>query len=192
MDEAKAENPYAPYNTALQSVAPEQQMNNLVLKLQQLYLAPGWCVSHLQLKGGRYQAQMTAQGGNLELLSQWSQRNHYEFSVLPTGPLLTATSDLPSRSNPSHVIDLQTTVMRVVDRVNLILRSEQSVHVGATQHYGRAKQAQLNVEVTNISPGLLDLVGQELKQLPVVLSNVDITVSNGFISGTIQLSVWGS
>ena len=188
----KRVNPYAQYETVLKSVAPDQQLNDIALKLQQLYFVPGWHVSHLESDGKLYVAQMVAEGGDLELLSQWSKQHHYDFKITPSGPQLQLRSNLKSRENAQEVLPLQSTVLRVIDSINIILRNDKSVEVGETQLYGTTKQTRLTVTLSNISPEVLDLVGQTLKDLPIVLSHVDINVDSGFISGNIQLSVWGS
>ncbi|MCH9744961.1 MAG: hypothetical protein K0U29_08550 [Gammaproteobacteria bacterium] len=190
--QAKPANPYAQYDAVLQSVAPDVQLHDIVMKLQQLYLVPGWHISHMQMDGESYQVQMVPDGGDLELLSQWSKQHYFNFKITPTGPMLSVVNHLKPRNKPQRVFPLQSSVLRIMDRINLILRNNNSVEVGDSQWYGKTKETRLTITLSNISPELLDLVGQELKNTPTVLSHIDINVDSGFISGTIQLSVWGS
>lgn len=183
---------YASYENAMHSEAPDEQIHALATKVEQLYLVPGWRLRSMHFNGKHYEIIMKPDGGDLSLLSQWANQYGYHFEMTPGGAQLGLDAHVVTRFRApiEPIQNLQPILLHLIDRINLILR-QPSVDVSSQTLHGKAKQTHLVIRMNDISPDLLDLLGQELKGLPVTLSQVRLEIESGFIRGTIDVSVWG-
>lgn len=178
------------YDLALSSPAPTALINELTKKIEQLYLIPGWNAAHITFNGGKYRVDMHSQGGDLWYLTDWAKQHYYELRMTSDGAELTLESHLKKRDLHKHYPDMQSAVDTFVERMRQVLTAT-AVHVGASQQYGLMQETRFTLDLNKLSPDLLDLIGQELEDLPLSLSSIDLRLQDGLIDGKIQLSVWG-
>jgi len=186
-----AQDPFAGYRHALMTVAPDRQLHEIVNVIDQLYLVPGWQPHALHFSKHHYRVLLSPAGGELGNLSEWASKYHYQFAMTAAGPQLAFTSYLPARMEPTQLYRNQNVLTVLVDEIDQLL-SHHAVALSDTKQYGQVEKTSISIELKEVSPALLDLVGTQLKGLPVTLSAVDLNFQQDLINGTIQLSVWGS
>lgn len=184
-------NPLMAYEKAMLTPAPAQQLSELLAHINALYFAPGWQAKQIQFDGEKYLISLDSDGGDLSLLSKWARGNEYEFSMRSTGAQLQRKSIIEARKIVVKEYPLEKVAAALVDEVDALLQ-EKSIDVSETKMIDGMKQMNLTINLKNVSPDVLDLVGRELVDLPLALSQIDVTLQSGLINGSIQLSLWGT
>lgn len=179
-----------PFEKALTSPNPAILISELSQKIDELYLMPGWKVLDLNLKGDEFEVRLQSEGGSLWYLSQWAKQHYYQLNILPDGAMLKFTSFAKKRKMPKYVSSADTSLDQFLQRMQRVL-VDNSIHVEGKQKQGGVTETQMTLDLKSLSPDLLVLIGQELNDLPVSLSSVNMHLNNGLIDGKIQLSLWG-
>lgn len=184
-------NAFQNYQLALSSPNPTAVIDELAQKIDQIYLIPGWKAVSIVFDHGKYQVDMHSEGGNLWYLTDWAKQHYYDLRMTPRGALLTLDSHLKKRKAPQHYPLSQKVVSQFEKRLSEILTSD-AVHVEESLPQGNMQETKFTLELKELSPDLLDLVGRELEDLPLSLSSIHIHLEDGLIDGQIQLSLWGT
>jgi hypothetical protein len=178
------------YEVALASPGPSAVVDELAGKIDQIYLIPGWNAAHITFNGGKYRVDMHSQGGDLWYLTDWAKQHYYELRMTPGGAELTLESHVKKRDLPKEYPNMQSAVDTFVMRMKQVL-ADGAIHVDSSHQSGLLQETKFTLDLKELSPDLLDLVGQELEDLPLSLSSIDLRLQDGLIDGKIQLSVWG-
>jgi hypothetical protein len=67
-----------------------------------------------------------------------------------------------------------------------------SVQINNTQSNTVFNQTSLTISFKNVSSSILELMGKNLSDLPVVLTSFTASLANGLYTGNIQLNVVGN
>jgi hypothetical protein len=178
------------YEVALMTPSPTKMITELGDKIDQLYLIPGWEAAHITFNGEKYQVDMRSHGGDLWYLTDWAKQHYYDLRITSSGAKLTLESHLKKRSLPQKYPNMQMAAETFMARMKQVLTTG-AVHVDSSGQHGGMQVTKFTLDLTELSPDLLDLIGQELEDLPLSLSSVDLRLQNGLIDGKIQLSLWG-
>ncbi len=178
------------YEDAMLLPSPESVIDELTQKIGEFYLIPGWEVDTIQVSNQEYVIDLQAHEGSFIYLTDWAKRHYYDFHITPEGVQLKLRSTLPHRQVPGQLNNLQIMLDELMDRMRKIL-ADDAIHVLSTQSHGTLQETRLMIHLDALSPDVLDLVGQELNDLPVSLSSVDLHFKQELIDGKIYLSVWG-
>lgn len=182
--------PFFALYSALKSPAPDQQLQELSNTIQHIYLMPAWGASKIRFDHGQYRIEVDVPTGGLELLAQWAKDNHFNYRIIPQGMELSVTSYLKPRTKPDEIYDTQKIMEYLIDHLDNLL-AKRSVQIDGTEEKGSTKVVQLSVNMSKVSPEIIELIGEEFKNLPIVINSMDLQLNAGLIEGTIQLSVWG-
>ncbi len=178
------------YEIALSSPRPSAIFDELAKKIDQLYLIPGWYAARITFSGDKYHVGMRSQGGDLWYLTDWAKQHYYDLRITTDGAELTLESHLQKRRLPGRYPAMQLVVGTLMTRIEHVLKVD-AIHVDSTHQRGTMQETKFTLNLKQLSPDLLDLVGQELEDLPLSLSSIDLQLKDGLIDGTVQLSVWG-
>lgn len=182
---------YDIYRRAMAAPEPNQVMNELVAVLEDLFFAPGWDLTSLQFTGSTYQAVYTSQSGSVEVLSDWAKKNNYQFLLNSYGAQITVNSLLAARPAPTSIYSTDQVTELLIDQFTSLL-GQNGVQLGNETIQGKLKQRLLTLQFNGASPEMLTVAGNELKDLPVVVQSIQLNVSNGLVSGNVQISIWGT
>ena len=180
----------ASYEVALSSPEPSALIDELAQKIDQLYLIPGWKAANITFSGGKFQIDMQSHGGNLWYLTDWAKQHYYDLRMTPRGAELTLKSHLKNRKLPQHYLDSKTVVADFMQRLSEVLMAD-AIHMEGSRQRGIMQEIQFTLDLKELSPDLLDLVGRELEDLPLSLSSIHLHLEDGLIDGQIELSLWG-
>lgn len=178
------------YQVALTSPTPSAVIDELAEKIDQLYLIPGWKAATITFSGDKFQVEMQAQGGNLWYLTDWAKQHYYDLRMTPRGAELTLKSHLKNRQLQQHYPDSKTVLAEFMQRLSEVLTAD-AIHVQSSRQQGVMQETRFTLDLKELSPDLLDLVGRELEDLPLSLSSVHLRLKDGLIDGQIELSLWG-
>lgn len=184
-------NPFVGYNTALMSAPPDAEIEMLVLTIDLLMTMPGWIPTEMNYVDGQLTVHVKSQGINVEFLYNWAEHNYASIDITPGGFSLKMTLPaLPGRGIPSQIYPLDRVIMNLIDRMAVFMPGN-AVKVGAYKIGPAYKESDLRIELQEISPGLLFMVGEQFKDLPLTLTSLTLKINHG-LTGTILLRALGN
>lgn len=178
------------YEQALMTPAPDRLMNEVTQKIEELYLIPGWEVSRIRYDGLGYNITLNSADGDVWYARNWALQHSYDFHLVPQGVQLHAKSSLSVRQLPGQYAPFQASMDTLMQRLSQVLPNQAAV-VGNIAQFGSLQQAEITLNLNDISPDIFNLIGEELKSLSLSLVLMDLQIKEGLISGKLQLSLWG-
>jgi hypothetical protein len=185
------ENPYQAYYTALASPAPNEEIKQFVHKLTILLTMPGWVARNVTYSRGNLQAGVMSLGGTVAALADWSQANNVTYTIQPTGIFLTANTYLTNRPSPNAIYSLQAVLATFIDRLAAVYPGDH-MNLGTIQKKPAYSSVKITISVDDISPDILILIGDQTRDLPMVIQNMKFSLNNGNLSGSIILDALGN
>lgn len=186
----RAENPFIEFNTALMSVAPEDAVELVVLVLKLLVTMPGWIPINIAYDGGNLTIDVQSMGTNVQVLYDWAQRYHASIVITPFGFSLSLKLALPKRGLPTKIYPLDRVIISLIDRIGVCMPGN-VVKVGAYKVQKVYKQTKVQIDITEASPSLMLLIAEQLRGLPLVLTNLTLKINHG-LTGSIVLQALGN
>lgn len=188
----QAANPYQPYINALSTVDPQRSLHWLALKTQLLLTIPGWTVVSVDYTAQTLRASVKSQGATTHLLFDWAKRNNAQVSIESDGFHLLMNENNFARSHPTTIHSLNSVIAALVDSIAAIMPGN-SLALAEELNKGRYLERQITIKFTGITLGTFELIGQQLKNLPLVLDNVSIKIDElGYLSGAIIIRALGN
>lgn len=185
------DNPYQEFNAALMTPAPQAEMAMISDRLHSLLLLPGWVPTGISYKNKVLTIIVNSIGGNVESLFQWAEANGARSQVVATGFVLTFSISVPSRERPRNIYPLKEVMGRLVDRIKDIYPGN-VLAIAEIKDQGAYQNLKFTLNLTDVSPMALKLIGEQFNDLPLVLENIELTIENGNINGLISLQALGS
>ncbi len=186
-----ADNSYTDFYNAMHTPSPLKQLSELIQTVEQFYGLPGWQADGINYNGGQYHVQLIRQGGTVQWIMQWADRHHYSMNLDSEKVELILPSQLTTRLKPRSLYSLPQVVASLIDELDRLLK-DQVITVGDVKEFGKTKTRNITINLKDISPDVLALVGDTLgNNLPLSITAINVNVNNGMLKGTIQLSVWG-
>lgn len=184
-------NPYQGYNVALNSPAPDVEMDKLLTTMRNLFTMPGWTLSGMEYKQGDIAAHIKSNGGTIATLNEWAIRNNARIEVKTDGIYILRSFNVPKRPVPNSIFSLQAAMKTFIDRLSKVYPGNH-LTINDIKDKGSYKEMIFTVEFTNASPVVLLLIQEQLKDLPFVLQKISLSVLNGSLTGTVTLKALGS
>lgn len=184
-------NEYDRYRMQLRTPSPAVLLTELAHTIEDLYFAPGWNLTYIRYKNGRYTAHYDTETGSVEVMNEWAKSNHYQFKMRPNGVSIVVLAQAKNRVAPDHVYKLKQVSELLIDELNVLTRGKH-VQIAALQTYGALKMRQITVMIQGASSDSLLLLAKTFKGLPVKLDTVDLNLANGLLTGSIRFDVWGN
>ena len=193
--------PLQAYAQSLTSPDPAEEIRLVVQKVRLLYTIPGWAPETIEYIKGRYRVSERSAGVKSAILLAWARYNQWTMQVLTDGFYLNFTeTNLPARPlvlpepppSPSfYPPSLNVIVSTIVDNVGKVLPGNNHIQIGATVNRTSYTEMIITINFTNITPDILLLLGEQLKNLPLVLNKITMVNSNGSLTGAIILQALG-
>ena len=186
-------NPYQFYINTLSSPAPNKEIRALTAQIAKIYTIPGWAPKSIVYSGGMVIANMQSLGIKTNVLFEWASRNNAGVQILSDGIYLNLPLAVINRAMPTTISPLQQVVAEVIDRVSTVMPGN-NLMLGSTLDKGRFAEAPLTISFMQLTLETMNLLAEQLRDLPLVLSKVNIMVDgkDGSLSGMIILMALGN
>lgn len=186
-----AVNPYDAYTEALTSPSPVTTLDEINKKIKLLYTIPGWFPQTLDYAGGdSITVTVASAGARVKTLMNWARTNSIKLEVTPDHFILTLPLHLQNRASPTTINQLQEVIAALIDRLSYIIPGNSLQMTGVTDKRV-FKQAGLGISLASFSPATLTMLGDQLKDLPLVITKISVTMGSGSFSGTITFQALG-
>lgn len=186
-----ASNPYLGYLNALSTPDPAQQVAWVAERIKLLYKMPGWVPLSVEYGKGTLVAQIKSLGVRTDTLYKWANANNIEIEIKTDGIYLNIDTGLSKRPPPQTINRLDNVIANLLDTMSYIVPGNNLV-VGHIVNKGRYRERDIAINFDSITLTTFELMGQKLKDLPLVLGKISIKMSNGYLSGSISLKVIGN
>ncbi len=184
-------NPFQLYTSTLATPSPTMEIQGVADDLRQIYTIPGWFPDTIEYSSGTFSANVKSLGIKTNVLYKWADQNNAQIQIMSSGIYLTLKNDLPARPVPTSISPLQHVIAELIDRVSTIVPGNNLI-LGPTLDRGRFAEAPLTISFNNLTIDTFILLGQQFKELPLVLTKVSLTIVNGNLSGTVILKALGN
>lgn len=188
----EAVSPYFRYVIALRTPDPGQQLVRMGKQMVLIYSSiPGWTPTVVSYLNGSSRFEMHSLGGSMTALHDWAAAYGAFLAVSPNGATLSVPIFVKARPVTPVLTSSQRTLAQLIDRMMRVL-PDKTVTVASSITHSAYNETPVVLTLTNLSPEVLALVGQEITGLPINLSGCQFTISNGVLTGTVQLTLLGS
>lgn len=185
-------NPYQQFINTLSSPAPDQEVNAFLDSLELLATLPGWTVTNVKYIHNTINATIVSLGGKLEDLYAWATENKANVTIQRTGILLTIGIKLPNRSAPKQIYSSPQIISTLIDRMSNVYPGN-VMDLGDTVRKGVYSDTIIKIKFTNAGPVVLDLIGKQFADLPIVIHDITLRIDKGFnLTGSITIDALGN
>lgn len=188
----QAVNPYQSFYNILSSPDPAEQIHWVANTTGLLLTVPGWYVDAIDYQNGRLRAAVKSGGVRTNVLFNWSVQNNAFIDITNTGIFLMMNKRFPNRITPRTINPLNNVIATLIDSMSYIIPGN-NINIGVLLDRGRFRERQIEISFSNITYPILELIGDQLANLPLVLAKVSIKVNQiGALTGTITLRAYGN
>ena len=183
--------PYTVYKQQLSTPSPRVVLLELTKQIRGLQSVPGWQLTSVVLSGKKLTAQLSTSGGAGDILIAWARNSDSSMTV--AGGIATITSNVPNlpiRPVPTKIYNIRDSIAAVYDRLHLF-STDNTFAMTGTVDQGNFVATSVTVTLSGVSAAVMNFVGSGLEDLPVTIGDVNFTVADGLLSGTINLKILG-
>lgn len=192
-------NPYQAFLDTLASPAPDESMAAFVRMLNILYEAPGWEFKTVDYTGGSTSASVISNGTSIKTLMDWGYQKNVDVSIKTSGIFISTTEPLVSRTKPKTIYPMKEILAVFLDNIakvypgnNLMLTTVNDAPSGPNEPPIPFITTKIVIQVTNCSPILFAMIGEQFKGMPFALDGINLTSQDGMLlTGTIALRALG-
>jgi len=184
-------NTYQAFDDALQSPAPDVEINQFVARLNVLFTMPGWSINQIDYTRGTITAAVKSEGSNIQTLVDWANRNGLHLDLNPKGVTVMMTVPLVNRPPPSGIYPVREIIMKFADNLAVVYPGNH-LKLGNFSNKVAYTNAAITIAIESLSPAAIALIGDACKQLPLVLKAISLKMDKGLFTGTISLDALGS
>jgi hypothetical protein len=191
-EEVPVVNPYQAYLDALKSPAPDEEIANLIQKLKIFIQLPGWNVKSVKYIHNNLNVTVMSQGGKVEDLFAWAKNNKVNMFIRKSGIFLSTYVAATKRPIPTTIYSTPKVIARLVDKLAEVYPGNR-LELGEFINKGVFTQVLVTIRLQDISFVVLNLIGQQLKDLPIALHDVSFTLDESSeVTGSITMDVLGN
>ncbi len=183
--------PYQAYRTELISPDPYLEVKYVERKIIQLFGMPGWIPINLQYGNNQTDVSVRSMGARSNTLFAWAKNRGATVSIRPEGFYLTFTGALLNRQKPDRIYNLNSVIATLIDRLSYVLPGNTLI-MGKSTGKGKFTRTIITINFNNIVPSTLGSIGEQLRNLPLVLTSVTADIKDGGLSGSIVLTALGN
>ncbi len=186
-------NPYELYISKLTSPNPATLIHQLVNNTALFFTLPGWFLVSYKTTDNNLvmDAAVRSRGARVDVLYKWAEKNNVKVELTTDGFHLKAALTPMNRLAPTFIYRLDGVIANLIDRLSYVIPGN-PLDVGEFVNNGTYKEVVLTIKFNGVSPTLLNVIGQQLKMLPLILSKVNVAVTNGNLTGSIVLTALGN
>lgn len=186
-------NPYDAYNTALATPQPTEAVGAFLQALQILTAPPAWSAGSITYANGLVTTTATSQGGKIQTLMDWGKAEDISVAINGNTVILTKALTLKSRPLPQYIYPIDQVLTELIDNLTTFIDSSgNTLQVGNPIHKSNYTQVTITIGFGNMSPAVLALLANQFDDLPIALQLINVTLTNGNMTGSMVLNVFGS
>ncbi len=185
------QNPFQVYIDLLKTPDPSSEINDFTNSLQVFLTIPGWVAKHIEYARPNVTATMVSDGGEIRDLMSWAEKNDMAMVLKPDGVYVTKMLRLTNRHFPAKIYPVKDVIANFLDRLSKVYPGNH-VKLNDFENKGVYTDVQVTVMVDEITPILLTLIGQQLKDLPFSLQSIVFDIDKGSLTGTIVIDALGN
>jgi hypothetical protein len=184
-------NPYIEYNRALLTASPSIEMRSVIEALNPFLSLPGWVATDFIYGGGKMTLNVKSLGASTDTLFTWAAANNASVQVGTKGFAMSYNlAALPQRGVPTVIYSLDKVIANLIDRLAIVMPGN-VLNVGPYQIKDAFKETTVTINLSEVSPETVILLADQLKELPLVLTNITVKINHG-LTGTIVLQALGN
>lgn len=183
-------NPYQGYVNALMTPNPADEIYKLTQNISLLLTMPGWYPDSIKYSNGSMSAAVLSHGARTKVLLKWANQNHVQVNVSSSGFYLTLAWPVYNRAPPSQVYSIKEVIAALIDRLSFVIPGN-NLKVGKFADKGKYTEVELTINFDNVSPTTFNLIGQQLRRLPLTLSDASFKFNAGYLSGSMVFRAFG-
>jgi hypothetical protein len=183
-------NPYQVYINTLSSPSPSYQVQFMVDGISRMLSIPGWFPDSIDYAAGSLRAAVKSDGGRTNTLFKWAENNNADIQINQSGIYINLNEHLNDRLPPTTIHDMKEVLANLIDRLSYVIPGN-PLTLGTSENRGQYIETSITIDFVDVSLSTLALIGQQLKDLPLVLSSARVKVKDGFLSGSLVLIALG-
>lgn len=183
--------PFQFYYDTMASPPPDEEVKQFMDMYKLFLTIPGWMPQEVIYTNKVGTAKVTTKGADVSDLMRWADINNMKVQFEPSGITVDKNIFLPNRPKTTDFVDITTTLANLIDRIHAVYPGN-VINFAQNVSNGRTKTTVATIELTNISPMVITMIGDQLAGLPVKILKISVKVSNNLTSSTIILQVVGS
>lgn len=185
-------NPYQAYLNALNAPSPTEEISRFVNKVQSIMIIPGWEIHNIKYIHNIINAEVLSNGGSLESLYAWAEANKTNVVIRKSGITLNTYVSAPKRPPVKNIYSTPKVIAKLVDNLAKVYPGNR-LELGDFVKSGMYTKVLVTIRLQNVSLLVLDLIGEQMQDLPIVLHDISTIVSNGSnMTGSITIEVLGN
>ncbi len=195
--------PFAPvedglqqYKDALTTPGADLQIEAILRKLSLVYTIPGWKPETIDYilnadNTGTIRILVSSSGVKIETLFRWAKKLEATTEISPKGIFLNFNLLYYKRVPPESIIPLDQIIGKLIDNLSNVIPGN-NLQLGAISAKKNYSEASLIITLPNVSPSTFNLIGKQLRGLPLTLSKMFLKIDEGNMSGSINLKALGN
>lgn len=184
-------NPYQLYINMLTSPAPTTEIETVTTQINRLYTIPGWQPTTMEYAMGQLKANVQSPGMKTSVLFDWAAVNSAKLQITSDGIYLFLPVVTASRVPPTTISPLNQVIAELLDRIATVIPGN-NLTLGTSLDRGRFSEVQVTIAFNQLTVNTVNLLAEQLRGLPLILTKINVTANNGTLSGNIILKALGS
>ncbi len=184
-------NPYQAYIEAMNAPSPAAEISATTSRMAELYTIPGWVPVSIAYGSGSLNATVKSSGTPLNVLFAWAEKNKATVQITSTGVSLILPIAVNNRPAIKTISPLQQVIAETLDRISTVIPGN-NLTLGPIADKGGYFETESNISFNELTLDTLNLLGEQLKGLPLVLVSMNLTIVNGTLSGVLVLKALGN
>lgn len=183
-------NPQQAYMNALTTPDPATEIRWVTGVTSSLFTIEGWYPSAITYMNGLLNASMKSTGTRTDILFAWAARNKVQVIAQSDGFHLIMQRQFLNRVPPTTIYDINKIIGQITDKISYIVPGN-NLRLGKYLDSGTYKEVALGIDFSQTTVTTLDLIGQQLKYLPLTLTSIKLTYDKITLSGSFELKAYG-
>jgi len=184
-------NPYQVYIETLNSPAPEKEMKAVLSRIDKAFAMPGWAIEKIEYGRGTLSMKVVTKASTVQAVTNWAEQNESKLSIQQDGIYILTNILLEKRATPRKIYSLKEVVANLIDRLSSVYPGNR-LQLAEFKNKGLYQDVDLSIIIEAATPMLLSMIGEQFKDLPIVLETVSLVSENGVFNGKITFKALGS
>lgn len=182
--------PFA-WQRVITKIVPDDLINIFLAEFKKLYGMPGWNPKEITFSDGTLLATVTSQGSQLKNLYEWSKINNATVNIRREGISVALNMPVVNRAQPTNIYPVRHVIARLIDNLSTVYPGNR-IQLGEFTNRDNYTEVAAVITLENVSPELLGVIGSMLRNYPITLQSIVVSVNNGSLNGSINLLILGN
>lgn len=185
-------NPYEAYVKEMKSPDPVEVMQFLANSYNLFNSIVGWHPVKVNYLSTNVTAELKSDGNSVEFLMDWAKMNDANVTMTTRGINLTVGKQFINRPYNRKIYSMTEIVALFLDRIQQVLPGNSVSLKFADSKKVKHRIAYLTINLKNSTPGLLNIIAEQLKDLPLIADKAEIRISDETLNGSITFKALGT